>query len=307
MKYYNYLKNSLYVLWLFFIGVLPIMVLVSWGSAVDKFDYYVVKILICLSIIITLPWISLKLRYKKIENTKRENKLTEKENRLIEKENRLIELTENINRCKNLLKSCPYESLGDKYELELNARHNLVAGAYTSRTFFYLDEKEYDKAIKDCSQIIEFAIETEELGIILKSVAHSLRGDCYFKKGKYANALDDYTNAVRLNPKDKHPYIERGNVYCKQAILLKNERTKLYDMAIADFNKAIEIDANYPYTYLSRSKFYRALGNKKAAQADFKIYKQLEKQWLKRSKKETEDIIKQAEDIVREAQEKDTN
>jgi tetratricopeptide (TPR) repeat protein len=42
-----------------------------------------------------------------------------------------------------------------------------------------------------------------------------------------------------------------------------------YDLAIADYTKAIELEPEYPFTYRARARAYRAKGDNDRAQADF--------------------------------------
>ena len=50
---------------------------------------------------------------------------------------------------------------------------------------------------------------------------------------------------------------------------------KNYDKALADFNKAIELEPNYGEIYHHRGECYEAMGDKLKAQADFAKAKEL--------------------------------
>ena len=58
-------------------------------------------------------------------------------------------------------------------------------------------------------------------------------GDIHFRRGEYDKAIADYTEAIRLNPKDAEERCNRGSVrYAKGE----------YDKAIADCTEAIRLD-----------------------------------------------------------------
>lgn len=69
------------------------------------------------------------------------------------------------------------------------------------------------------------------------------RGDAYFIKEEYANAITDFSRAIQL-------YYETPDVYYKRA--LANYHLKKYDEAIKNFNDVIRLDANFPDVYYSR-------------------------------------------------------
>ena len=60
-------------------------------------------------------------------------------------------------------------------------------------------------------------------------------GDKYYKQN-YKGAIQDYTKAIELNPKDADAYIGRG---------IDKHELKDYKGAIQDYTKAIELDPNY--------------------------------------------------------------
>lgn len=74
------------------------------------------------------------------------------------------------------------------------------------------------------------------------------------------DAVDTYTKAIELCPKDAMVYHNRGNAYDK----LGN-----YERAIADFDTAIELNPLYAENYNNRGAAYKKIGNHKQAIADF--------------------------------------
>ncbi|WP_146051966.1 tetratricopeptide repeat protein, partial [Lysinibacillus sphaericus] len=90
----------------------------------------------------------------------------------------------------------------------------------------------------------------------------------YFNRGylydtslaQYNEALADYSKALAINPSAKEVYIRRGNLYKK---LDKNKE------ALADYNKALEIDPNYSIAYYNRGNLHKKLERKEAALVDY--------------------------------------
>ena len=65
------------------------------------------------------------------------------------------------------------------------------------------------------------------------------------KVGDYEGALQGYSEAIRINPKNTRAYVSRGRA--------KAEREN-YDGAIIDYSEALEIDPEYDPAYYERSR-----------------------------------------------------
>lgn len=63
--------------------------------------------------------------------------------------------------------------------------------------------------------------------------AHANRGKCYAALKRFAPALADFNEAVRLSPKHALPYLSRGDCY---AAMSDNRNAE------ADYDKAIELE-----------------------------------------------------------------
>jgi tetratricopeptide (TPR) repeat protein len=87
----------------------------------------------------------------------------------------------------------------------------------------------------------------------------------FFEQGKTFSsvenadkAIDNYSKAIKINPKLVKAYNNRGIAYIGQ---------KKYDLAIADFSKAIELDPQNGKAYNNRAIVYSYQGeNNKALQ-----------------------------------------
>jgi tetratricopeptide (TPR) repeat protein len=90
--------------------------------------------------------------------------------------------------------------------------------------------------------------------------AYDDRGNAYFYKGDYDRAIQNYDDAIRLNPNDASAYTGRGG-----ANFVKGER----DRAIQDFNEAIRLNPNDAIAYSSRGVVYIDIGDHDRAVKDF--------------------------------------
>jgi serine/threonine protein kinase len=91
--------------------------------------------------------------------------------------------------------------------------------------------------------------------------------DCYLQRD-YDCAIENYTKAIKLNPKSANAYNNRGLSY-----LNKND----YFKATADFNKAIEINPNNILFYQNRLLAYEKTNDVAQAELDRKIIQRLQK------------------------------
>ncbi|CAI5758397.1 unnamed protein product [Candida verbasci] len=87
-------------------------------------------------------------------------------------------------------------------------------------------------------------------------------GNTLFKQHKFNEAIDSYTRAIKINDKNAIYYSNRAQVHIK----LEN-----YGFAIADCDKAIEIDPNFMKAYYRKGVSLMAILQHKKAQACFKI------------------------------------
>jgi tetratricopeptide (TPR) repeat protein len=106
-----------------------------------------------------------------------------------------------------------------------------------------INEKDYDKAISKCNDIIKRDSKY--------SRAYFALGYIYNNKKDYDKAITNYTKCINLDPNYATAYNNRGVAY-------KNKGN--YDSAIADYTKAIEIDGDYGLAYRNRGDAYKEKG-----------------------------------------------
>ncbi|XP_069584235.1 tetratricopeptide repeat protein 32 isoform X1 [Ranitomeya imitator] len=90
-------------------------------------------------------------------------------------------------------------------------------------------EELYDKVIERCQQ--DRRCSMEEL-----SVAYNNRGQIKYFRVDFYEAMDDYTAAIRLNPKFEVPFYNRGLILY---------RLGFFDDAMKDFQKVLQLNPNF--------------------------------------------------------------
>ena len=90
-----------------------------------------------------------------------------------------------------------------------------------------------------------------------------LRGNAYRELGDYAQSLDNYNQALGIDPELAAVYHNRALTYVKQGDPAA---------ALADFARAIEIAPTFGPAYRNRAELQLAAGNTAAAALDLQIY-----------------------------------
>ena len=70
-----------------------------------------------------------------------------------------------------------------------------------------------------------------------------MRGNAWYFKGEYDNAIKDYSEAMRLDPGERTYYNSRGSAWLNK---------KEYDKAIKDYDEAIRLDPKYALAFYNR-------------------------------------------------------
>ena len=92
------------------------------------------------------------------------------------------------------------------------------------------------------------------------TVPYTNRGAAYADLGNHNQAIADYNRAIELTPKNVKAYYNRGIAYFE----LGN-----HNQAIADYNRAIGLDPKYTLAYYNRGVAYGELGNYQQEIADY--------------------------------------
>ncbi|MCB9235501.1 MAG: tetratricopeptide repeat protein [Bacteroidia bacterium] len=102
----------------------------------------------------------------------------------------------------------------------------------------------------------------------LNALPYNNRGLWFKQNNQYGPALQDFNQAIDIDPGKALYFNNRGNLYRELAAEGQNEAANL-QLSVADLSKAIEINPNDPDAYNSRGLSYLDMGNEKAALADF--------------------------------------
>ncbi len=133
----------------------------------------------------------------------------------------------------------------------------VAAQAQTANALINQARKETDPA-KKVRLLTQATVKAPQL-----AVAWHNRADVYREQGNLSAALDDYTKAISLTPKDPFRYYARGLAYMDGG---------KYTLAAADFTRAIALKKTYPDFYLHRAQANMKLAKYTEAAADYQKY-----------------------------------
>jgi tetratricopeptide (TPR) repeat protein len=92
------------------------------------------------------------------------------------------------------------------------------------------------------------------------ALAYNKRGDAYYRLGDYEQAQADSSQAILLNPEDANAYYDRGFALYELG---------KYKEAIADYTQTIKLNAQNAYAYYGRGLARTQVKDNKGALADF--------------------------------------
>jgi tetratricopeptide (TPR) repeat protein len=147
-----------------------------------------------------------------------------------------------------------------------------------------------DAIIAGCTRILERGRDSTAT----RAVAHYNRGSVYRDRSDYDRAIEDYTAAIRLDPRYAAPHNGRGIAYrykgdpdralvdLEAAIRLKADNPSYhhnranvyldlaqYDRAIADYGNAIRLNPKFSLAFSQRAAAFRRKGDYERSIADY--------------------------------------
>ncbi len=91
------------------------------------------------------------------------------------------------------------------------------------------------------------------------SIAYQQRGFAAMNEQRFQDAILDFSEAIKINPRDARVYEQRAAVEMKITD---------YDKALADYSEAIKLNPNEVRDYLYRAYIYEIKGDIKNSMAD---------------------------------------
>ncbi len=129
----------------------------------------------------------------------------------------------------------------------------------------YFKKAEYFFANADYALAVSYYDKTLALDINHVN-SYLQRGFCKNILGKPTDAIEDFTQAIRLNPDNGWAYVSRGSA--------KNKIGE-FQSALSDFNKALELDPKDQEAYNNRGFSKKQLGDHDGACSDWRTSKKL--------------------------------
>lgn len=151
-----------------------------------------------------------------------------------------------------------YQKAIADYTHTLNLKR-FTADAYAGRGDIYLALSDPQRALADYTASLA---ERKNASVMLK------RARIYFDTGRMDEAIKEYTYVIKRRP-TALAYYNRGRVYQAKS-LLSNHKDDLLIQALADFDKAINIQQHFAIAYLSRGDIHSQLGQKYLKESDYK-------------------------------------
>ena len=111
--------------------------------------------------------------------------------------------------------------------------------------------KDHDATIAGCTTVIDDAKQKPKG----RAAAYYNRGNARSARGDHEQALADYDEAIKLDPKNASAYNNRGSARSDKGDV---------DGALSDFNTAIKNNARYASAYFNRGNIYAAQGDQRA-------------------------------------------
>lgn len=138
--------------------------------------------------------------------------------------------------------------------LDLNRYH---ADAYASRGDAYRALGNIQHALADYSASLEKRWNARVM---------QKRAQTYFEKGNVQNAFADYSTVIKRQP-NALAYYARGSAYLRLSTQSNKDRLRL---ALADLNRAIDLEQRFAGAYINRAQVHAHLGEQTSATADYR-------------------------------------
>jgi lipoprotein NlpI len=123
--------------------------------------------------------------------------------------------------------------------------------------------RDIDRSIAGCTNLaMDQSLDAHD-----RAIAYLDRGLAYYAKDDLDHAIDDWSEAIKLNPDYVHAFNNRGKAYRAKGD---------YMNAIADYSQAIKLDPQHAVAYKGRGIAYLLSGDAAKAEADFQQAEKIE-------------------------------
>jgi len=139
-----------------------------------------------------------------------------------------------------------------KHNLEVT-KNNLWAHVLLSYTLS--EQGKFEEAVNNYNRMI-----SQQFKYVKYEIVYNNRGNAYSKLGNRERAIEDYSEAIRLQPDYTEAYYNRGTVYIESG---------QYQKAVRDYTEAIRIKPDYTQAYFNRGMAYSRIGRYQAAIGDY--------------------------------------
>lgn len=135
------------------------------------------------------------------------------------------------------------------------AKDNPQANKFALEAKQAVAQQDWNKAIESYRK----AADIDQKYAANLSIAYQQRGFAAMNEERFQDAILDFSEAIKVTPRDARVYEQRAAVEMK---------IKDYDKALADYSEAIKINPNEVRDYLYRAYVYELKGDIKNSMAD---------------------------------------
>lgn len=133
------------------------------------------------------------------------------------------------------------------------------------------NQAKYGNSDRNALSICDKAIENGMLNKKDIAATYVNRGIVRSSRGDLEGAVEDYNNALRINPTLGEAFANRGTVYI---------RKEQYTMALDELDRALSLDLEQPaMVYFNRAIVYEHFGDSTKAYNDYKMASELRPTW----------------------------
>ncbi|MBN1562965.1 MAG: tetratricopeptide repeat protein, partial [Anaerolineae bacterium] len=144
------------------------------------------------------------------------------------------------------------------YLLQGESGYSLM-DSYMADGLYAFEAGRYGDAVADFTRILSWESTYNDY-TVWYAYAHLNLGRVQTEYGNYDLALEELAQALRLYPRLAYAQVAQGEVFARQGD---------WAQAITFYDQAIENQPTLPVSYLKRGMAYEALGNERAAAADY--------------------------------------